>query len=81
MGRLFALRRCSSVSRTGGMVETDTAEATPIIHAAALKPWGNRPWAWPRDGRRETLEGAGIALAKMPLGTPIRNPITARQTW
>jgi hypothetical protein len=23
-----------------------------------------QPWAWPRDGRRETLEGAGISLAK-----------------
>ena len=22
------------------------------------------PWAWPRDGRRETLEGAGQALAQ-----------------
>jgi hypothetical protein len=21
-------------------------------------------WTWPRDGRRETLEGAGISLAK-----------------
>jgi hypothetical protein len=39
-------------------------EATPILHAAAIKPWGNLRWAWPRDGRRETLEGAGIALAK-----------------
>jgi phage terminase large subunit-like protein len=40
-------------------------EATAVIHAAALRPWGKRlPWAWPRDGRRETLEGAGIALAK-----------------
>jgi phage terminase large subunit-like protein len=40
-------------------------EATPVIHAAALKPWGNfLQWAWPRDGRRETLEGAGIALAE-----------------
>jgi phage terminase large subunit-like protein len=38
-------------------------EATPIIHAAAIKPWGNLRWAWPRDGKRETLEGAGIALA------------------
>jgi len=39
-------------------------EATPVIHAAALRPWGAwLPWAWPRDGRRETLEGAGIALA------------------
>jgi phage terminase large subunit-like protein len=40
-------------------------ESTPIIHAAALRPWGkDLPWAWPRDGRRETLEGAGIALAR-----------------
>jgi phage terminase large subunit-like protein len=39
-------------------------EATPILHAAAIKGWGNLRWAWPRDGRRETLEGAGIALAK-----------------
>jgi hypothetical protein len=40
-------------------------EATPIIHAAALRTWGKElPWAWPRDGRRETLEGAGIALAQ-----------------
>ena len=38
-------------------------EATPILHAAAIKPWGNLLWAWPRDGSRETLEGAGIALA------------------
>src|SRR4029453_458294 len=38
--------------------------AAPVIHAAALKPWGNLPWAWPRDARRETLEGAGVALAK-----------------
>ena len=39
-------------------------EATPILHAAAIRPWGNLLWAWPRDGRRETLEGAGIALMK-----------------
>src|SRR5215510_8333924 len=39
-------------------------EATAVIHAAALKLWGkNLPWAWPRDGRRETLEGAGKPLA------------------
>src|SRR5262249_678725 len=39
--------------------------ATAVIHAAALRPWGKElPWAWPRDGRRETLEGAGVALAK-----------------
>jgi phage terminase large subunit-like protein len=40
-------------------------EATPVLHAAALREWGKElPWAWPRDGRRETLEGAGIALAE-----------------
>jgi phage terminase large subunit-like protein len=40
-------------------------QQTPILHAAALKPWGDwLPWSWPRDGRRETLEGAGIALAE-----------------
>jgi Terminase RNaseH-like domain len=26
-------------------------EATPLIHAGALKPWGTTlPWAWPHDG-------------------------------
>jgi phage terminase large subunit-like protein len=39
-------------------------ETTPIVHAAALRAWGKElRWAWPRDGNRETLEGAGIALA------------------
>jgi phage terminase large subunit-like protein len=38
-------------------------EASPVLHAAALKAWGRElPWAWPRDGRRETLEGAGVPL-------------------
>jgi hypothetical protein len=40
------------------------SEQTPIQHAAAVKPWGNIQWAWPRDGNRETLEGAGIALSR-----------------
>jgi phage terminase large subunit-like protein len=39
-------------------------EATPVIHAAALKAWGKLQWAWPKDGGRETLEGAGVALAE-----------------
>jgi hypothetical protein len=40
-------------------------ETTPVLHAAALRAWGkDLRWAWPRDGRRETLEGAGIALAE-----------------
>ena len=35
------------------------------MQAITLKPWGSwLPWAWPRDGHRETLEGAGIALAR-----------------
>jgi Terminase RNaseH-like domain len=39
-------------------------EASPITHAAALRPWGKElRWSWPRDGNRQTLEGAGIALA------------------
>ena len=51
---------CVYVSRTYRCRET-----TPINHAAALRPWGkDLRWAWPRDGRRETLEGAGISLAK-----------------
>jgi hypothetical protein len=40
-------------------------QTTPVLHAAALKGWGkDLNWAWPRDGRRETLEGAGIPLMK-----------------
>ena len=38
-------------------------EATPIIHAAALKPWGkDMPWAWPHDGLQHD-KGSGDALA------------------
>ena len=40
-------------------------EATPVVHAGAVRSWGKElPWSWPRDGKRETLEGAGIALAQ-----------------
>jgi len=40
-------------------------ESTPIEHAAAIRSWGSDlRWAWPRDGKRETLEGSGIALAE-----------------
>ena len=40
-------------------------EATPIEHAAAIRAWGKElRWSWPRDGKRETLEGAGVALAQ-----------------
>jgi len=38
-------------------------EATPVIHAAALKPWGDGlPWAWPQDGLQHDKQ-SGTALA------------------
>lgn len=38
-------------------------EATPIIHAAALKPWGAwLPWSWPHDGLQHD-KGSGDQLA------------------
>lgn len=41
------------------------SQQTPAMQTLTLKPWGEwLPWAWPRDGRRETLEGAGVALAR-----------------
>lgn len=37
-------------------------EATPIIHAAALRPWGDwLPWAWPHDGNNDTAAGENLA--------------------
>jgi hypothetical protein len=37
-------------------------EATPIIHAAAIKPWGDWiPVAWPHDGLQHD-KGSGVAL-------------------
>lgn len=39
-------------------------EATPIIHAAALKAWGKwLPWAWPHDGLQHD-KGSGEQLAE-----------------
>lgn len=38
-------------------------EVTPIIHAAAIKPWGEwYPWAWPHDGLQHD-KGSGEQLA------------------
>lgn len=37
-------------------------EATPVIHAAALKPWGPISWAWPHDGAVHD-KGSGSELA------------------
>lgn len=40
-------------------------EATPIIHAAAIKPWGQWiPVAWPRDGLAHD-KGSGEQLAEL----------------
>jgi phage terminase large subunit-like protein len=36
-------------------------EQTPLQHCEVLRPWKLR-WAWPHDGRNETLAGAGVAL-------------------
>lgn len=39
-------------------------EATPLIHAGALKPWGDwLPWAWPHDGLQHD-KGSGEQLAE-----------------
>ena len=60
---LRRLSWCGTATQIG-LCEPDVSAdgSTPIIHAAALRPWGKElRWAWPRDGRRETLEGAGIA--------------------
>jgi len=39
-------------------------EATPVIHAAALKGWGGwLPWAWPHDGLQHD-KGSGEPLAE-----------------
>jgi phage terminase large subunit-like protein len=38
-------------------------EATPLIHAATLKPWGDwLPWAWPHDGLQHSKD-SGEQLA------------------
>jgi hypothetical protein len=39
-------------------------EATPIIHAASLRPWGKIPWAWPHDGMQHD-KGSGKQLAEI----------------
>lgn len=40
-------------------------QATPVIHAATLKPWGDwLPWSWPHDGLQHD-KGSGEQLAKL----------------
>jgi hypothetical protein len=37
-------------------------QATPVIHAAAVKPWGAwLPWSWPHDGNNDTAAGENLA--------------------
>lgn len=45
-------------------------EATPIIHAAALKPWDEwLPWAWPHDGlQHDKTSGEQLATQYRDLG-------------
>lgn len=38
-------------------------QQTPIIHAAALKAWGEIPWAWPHDGYQHDKQ-SGKALSE-----------------
>jgi hypothetical protein len=40
-------------------------QTTPVIHAAAIKPWGGWiPWAWPHDGLQHD-NGSGKQLAAL----------------
>jgi hypothetical protein len=44
-------------------------EATPVIHAATLKAWGDwLPWAWPHDGNNDTAAGENLATQYRNLG-------------
>lgn len=44
-------------------------QATPVIHAAAVKPWGDwLPWAWPHDGNNDTAAGENLATQYRELG-------------
>jgi phage terminase large subunit-like protein len=42
------------------------SHATPVIHAAALKPWGaTMPWAWPHDGLRKDKDPSGVEYKEL----------------
>src|SRR5262249_2549336 len=38
-------------------------EKTPLQHVQAIREW-NLTWAWPHDGRNQTLAGAGVPLMR-----------------
>jgi phage terminase large subunit-like protein len=55
-------------------------EATPVIHAAAVKPWGDWiPWAWPHDGLQHD-KGSGEQLAAQ-YRTQGLNMLPERAEW
>ncbi|OCP36745.1 terminase large subunit domain-containing protein [Ensifer sp. LC163] len=55
-------------------------EATPIIHSAALKPWGAwLPWSWPHDGLQHD-KGSGEQLAAQYRGQGL-NMLPERATF
>jgi phage terminase large subunit-like protein len=54
-------------------------EATPVIHAAAVKPWGAwLPWAWPHDGNNDTAAGENLKSQYQAQGL---NMLTERATF
>jgi len=55
-------------------------QATPIIHSAAIKPWGDWiPCAWPHDGLQHD-KGSGEELASQYRGQGL-NMLHERATW
>jgi phage terminase large subunit-like protein len=55
-------------------------EATPVIHAAGVKPWGEWiPCAWPHDGLQHD-KGSGDQLAKLYADQGL-NMLPERATW
>lgn len=46
-------------------------EAPVVLHAAALKPWGEWiPWSWPHDGNNDTAAGENLATQYKAQGLP-----------
>lgn len=56
------------------------SELTPVLHAAALKPWGDwLPWAWPHDGLQHD-KGSGEQIAENYRGNGLAM-LPERATW
>lgn len=54
-------------------------QQTPIIHAAAVKPWGSwLPWAWPHDGNNDTAAGENLAAQYRAQGLKM---LSEHATW